>query len=133
MPWYRPLLYLWASPATLLGLAPAPLALFGWVSLRCVDGVLEIHGGPVTWYLRHGMPWIGSAMAMTLGHVVWGCDETCLRLSRRHERVHVRQFERWGPIFLPLYLTLSAVQFLRGLDPYRDNPFEVEAYRDCDS
>ena len=39
----------------------------------------------------------------------------------------MRQAERWGPFFLPAYLVAGAVQLLQGRDPYRDNPFEVEA------
>jgi hypothetical protein len=47
---------------------------------------------------------------------------------RTHELVHVRQYERWGPLFVPAYLASSAIIWLRGGDPYRDNPFEREAY-----
>jgi hypothetical protein len=43
--------------------------------------------------------------------------------------VHVRQYERWGPLFVPAYLVSSLVLWLRGRDPYWDNPFEVEARR----
>ena len=46
----------------------------------------------------------------------------------RHERIHVRQCERWGPLFLPAYLLASAFIALRGGNPYLDNPFEREAY-----
>ena len=69
---------------------------------------------------------------MTLGHVVWGCDATCLEFSRAHERIHVRQYERWGPFYIPIYLAASAVAAARGLDPYLDNPFEREAYEHDD-
>ena len=65
---------------------------------------------------------------MTLGHVILGQDLDCLRYSRRHEHVHVRQYERWGPFFLPAYLLASFILWLRDRDPYRDNPFEREAY-----
>ena len=64
---------------------------------------------------------------MTLGHVVIGHDARALDITRAHERVHVRQYELWGPFFLPAYLVAGAVQLLKGRDPYRDNPFEVEA------
>jgi hypothetical protein len=40
----------------------------------------------------------------------------------------VRQYERWGPLFLPLYLGYSLVLWLQRRDPYLENPFEVEAY-----
>jgi hypothetical protein len=93
-----------------------------------VLGVVEVHGGIITRLLRHGLPWVGGGAAMTLGHVVWGRDETCLEASRAHEHVHVAQYERWGPLFIPLYLSASLVAWLRGRDPYFDNPFEHEAF-----
>jgi hypothetical protein len=51
--------------------------------------------------------------------------------GRRHERVHVRQYERWGPLFIPLYLGASAWALVNGRDPYCDNPFEREAMDDA--
>ena len=65
--------------------------------------------------------------AITLGHVVLGLDTACLDGARAHEQVHVRQYERWGPLFVPLYLASSGWQWLRGGCPYRDNHFEREA------
>ena len=66
---------------------------------------------------------------MTLGHVVLGRDRFLLEATRPHERVHVRQAERWGPLFIPAYLAASLIQLMRGKRPYEDNPFEVEAYQ----
>lgn len=60
--------------------------------------------------------------------MVLGRDPSCLERCRRHERVHVRQYARWGPFFLPAYLLSSFWQWLRGRDPYRDNAFERQAY-----
>ncbi|MEX2170005.1 MAG: hypothetical protein WD851_11900 [Pirellulales bacterium] len=128
MRWYQPLVYVWASPTTLLGLLAVPLALMQGGSARVVAGVLEVHGGIITTILRRGLPWVGSVAAMTLGHVVWGCDERSLELTRPHERVHVAQCERWGPLFIPAYLLLSLLAWCRGMNPYLDNPFEREAY-----
>lgn len=91
-------------------------------------GVLEAWGGGVTWMLRRCVPLPGGAMAMTLGHVVIGVSEAALDASRTHERVHVRQCERWGPLFIPAYLLASVIVGLRGGEMYRDNPFEREAY-----
>jgi hypothetical protein len=124
----RPLLYLWAFPASLLGLVLVPFALFGGGEAKLIDGVLEVHGGLATWLLRRGLPWVGSGAAVTLGHVVLGYDASCLQESRSHERVHVRQYERWGPLFIPTYLLMSLYAYLRGWDPYLDNPFERQAF-----
>ena len=65
---------------------------------------------------------------MTLGHVVLGRDREALEWSRAHERVHVRQCERWGPFFLPAYGVASLIAMSRGERAYRDNAFEREAY-----
>lgn len=65
---------------------------------------------------------------MTLGHVVIGQTSAALDIARRHELVHVRQYERWGPLFLPLYGAFSLALWLRGRDAYRENPFEREAF-----
>jgi hypothetical protein len=67
--------------------------------------------------------------AMVLGHVILAvCDEELKQLGP-HERVHVAQYERWGPLFLLAYPASSLWQWLRGKNPYRDNAFEVQARR----
>jgi hypothetical protein len=96
--------------------------------VQVVDGAIEVYGGLIAWLLRRGLPVLGPAAAMTLGHVILGRDRLCLERSRRHEHIHVRQYERWGVFMLPVYLAASAVQYMRGLDPYLDNPFEREAF-----
>ena len=65
---------------------------------------------------------------MTLGHTVLGRTAWDLDLCRDHEMIHVRQYERWGPAFLPAYLGCSAYLWIRGRNFYHDNPFEREAY-----
>ncbi|HEY8506645.1 MAG TPA: hypothetical protein VIL46_18830 [Gemmataceae bacterium] len=124
----RPLFYLWALPGTAVGLLCLPLALLSGGGVRVVRGALEVHGGLVAFLLRRLVPIAGGASAMTLGHVILGCDRESLDRCREHEHVHVRQFERWGPFMIPLYLIASGVALIRGRDPYRDNPFEREAY-----
>lgn len=122
-------MYAWAFPTTFVGLlflAPAVFSRTG--GARIVSGVLELHGGPVAWFLRRCTLLKGGASAMTLGHVVLGRDQRLLNLTRAHERVHVRQCERWGPLFIPAYLIASVRVFFRGGRPYEDNPFEREAY-----
>ena len=118
----RLLAYLWASPYTLTGIG---IGLILGSRFRLEQGVVEIHGPRIAWALKN-MP--VPAMAMTFGHVVFGTTETALDITRNHEHVHVRQYERWGPFFVPAYLGASALLYLRGRDAYRDNPFEIEAY-----
>jgi hypothetical protein len=124
----RLFVYLWASPGTILGLVFIPFAFISKGKVRAVFGVIEIHGGLVSLFLQRGAFVSGGVEAMTLGHVVLGHDELSLDRSRTHERVHVAQYERWGPLMIPLYLLSSGVARLRGGDPYLDNRFEVEAH-----
>jgi hypothetical protein len=124
----RFLIYLWAFPTTLVGLVFVVAALLSGGRTRIVGGVLEVHGGIICFFLRRCTLLKGGASAMTLGHVVLGRDEMTLDHTRRHERVHVRQCERWGPLFLPAYVLASLVTLLRGGQAYRDNPFEREAF-----
>jgi hypothetical protein len=51
-----------------------------------------------------------------------------LDCARSHEQVHVRQYEQWGPLFLPAYLASSLWQLACGRHCYRDNWFERQAY-----
>ena len=117
------LVRLWAAPYTLFGLAVG-IALRG--KLQWVGGVVELHGPRVAWVLNRRPV---AAIAITLGHCVLGQTQAGLDITRRHERVHVRQYERWGVAMGIAYLAASAWLWLRGRDAYRDNPFEIEAFR----
>ena len=101
---------------------------WGGGRVRFVDGVLEMHGRTIAWVLKHLIPISGGAGAMTFGHVVIGRDTERLDATRFHERVHVRQYERWGIFFYPAYLLSSFWLILRRRDSYLENPFEKEAY-----
>ena len=124
----RLVVYVWAFPGTAVGLFFVPLALISGGGAQVVAGVLEAHGGWLTRLLSQGFWAKGPIAAITLGHVVLGCDAATLSRTRRHERVHVRQYERWGPFFIPAYLLSSLWIGFRGGNIYLDNPFEVEAY-----
>ena len=121
----RFLLYAWAAPATLLGLGVGLLGLVTRGKCRTRAGIVEFHSGAVTWLLER---FPGNPLAMTLGHVVIARSEAGLDVTHEHEMVHVRQYERWGPLFIPAYLTCRLMFWLARRDPYRENPFEVEAY-----
>jgi hypothetical protein len=90
--------------------------------------VVEFYGGGVKWLL-HRLPHGQFTLAFTLGHTVLGQTDAALDISRDHELVHVRQFERWGPFMGPVYLGASAVLWVLGRRAYWDNPFEREAFR----
>ena len=123
----RLLAYVWAFPTTFLGLLFIPESLLSG-DVRRVKGVLEVHGRLARFFLTHCTLLEGGASAMTLGHVVLGRDQRLLDATRTHERVHVRQCERWGPFFIPAYFTMGALAWFRGRRAYEDNPFEREAY-----
>lgn len=69
----------------------------------------------------------GGAMAMTLGHTILARDERAWLSTFRHELVHVRQYQWFGPFFVPAYFLESLWQWCRGRHPYLDNRFEVQA------
>ncbi|MBM3162321.1 MAG: hypothetical protein FJZ79_03155 [Chlorobi bacterium] len=119
--------YLWAFPNTALGLLFFLPAFVSGGRIRRIDGVLEISGRTTAWVLRR-VPFAGSAVALTLGHVVLAADDEVHERWRGHERIHVRQYERWGPFFIPAYLASSIAARLRGDDGYLGNRFESEAF-----
>jgi hypothetical protein len=120
----RGTLYLWAGPTTVLGLAVAGLSWATGGSMAWVAGVLEVWGGAARIVLQ-----VANSRAMTLGHVVLGRDRFALRVTRAHERAHVRQAEHWGPLFIPAYLAASVWAALRGENYYHGNWFEIDAER----
>ena len=106
--------YVWASPNTLLGLV---LGLLSFQRPRLANGIV-VFDGPA-----RGSLWVIRMLrraAVTYGHVV---------LSNRplqgsllvHELHHVRQYERLGPLYIPLYLLIYA------FTGYRRHPFEEAA------
>ena len=121
----RPLGYLWALPNTLLGACFIVPALASGGGVRFERGAMEIHGGFARWFLRKIAR---GASAMTLGHVILGQDREALDWTRNHEHVHVGQYMRWGPFFLPAYALSSFLCWCRGENPYLDNRFEKPAF-----
>jgi len=97
--------YLWAAPASAVGLLLAlPLWLAGGRAQRCA-GVLEVAAPP--WRHLARLPFC----AITLGHVVLGVSPAVLAQWRQ----------------LLAYPAASLWLWLRGKRPYLDNPFEREA------
>jgi hypothetical protein len=118
--------YLWVLPVTALGLAVSGLTILTGGNTRVVSGVLEAWGGFAAWLL--GRVLRRRVSCATLGHVIIGLNAEYLDRARAHERVHVRQYEKWGLLFVPLYLGSSLMAWARGKHYYRDNAFEREAY-----
>jgi hypothetical protein len=123
----RILRYLWAAPYTALGVLLGVAAVLCGGQWRTHQGVLEFFGGRLGRAVGRAPRSLGFS-AMTLGHVILAVDRSALVQLRQHERVHVRQYERWGPLFIPAYVLSSLMQLLRGRNPYRENHFERQAY-----
>ncbi|MEZ6138421.1 MAG: hypothetical protein R3C53_26360 [Pirellulaceae bacterium] len=119
---------LWASPYSLIGITIGGIGILTGGHGRYRDAAFEFYGGFTTWCVRR-LPTGVHTAGITLGHVILGQSGEGLEAVGLHERVHVRQFERWGPLMGPAYLLASAWMWYHGRDAYRDNPFEVEAYR----
>lgn len=107
--------YVWASPLTAAGLL---LAALSGTAPQVRDGVLVF--APARGLGGRMLRWRGFSAA-TLGHVIIAAERPSPRLLR-HEMTHVRQAERWGPLFAPLYLA-GLLRY-----GYRRNPFERAAY-----
>ncbi|TWT61899.1 hypothetical protein [Rubinisphaera italica] len=117
--------WIWVSPWSLVGLVIGLISCSTGGSGRRVDHTLEFQGGLACWLLERTP--IG-AIAITVGHVILARNQAALDFTRNHERVHVKQYEKWGPLFVPAYFLLSGIVWMRGGKAYRDNPFEVEAF-----
>ena len=118
----------WAAPYSALGVVLGLAVLLFGGHARKRQGALEFGGGRLGLLLSRLR---FHFVAITLGHVILGLDAATLDAVRAHEQVHVRQYERWGPLFGPAYLLSSLVQLARGGRPYLDNRFEREAYAEA--
>lgn len=120
--------YVWAAPNSLVGLLLGLVALALGAKARVNSGTLEIIGGLLGCaVIRLPRPY--QFAAITLGHVILAVSHEMLLSLRDHEHVHVRQYERWGILFLPAYLLSSLWQTLRGRRAYTANYFERQAYQ----
>jgi hypothetical protein len=118
--------YAWASPNTLLGLTAGLVVLASGGRVRPICGTLEFSGGCLG--RLAAAPASFPFCAITLGHVILGVSDADLDAVRRHEHVHVAQYEAWGPLFLPAYVGSSAWQVVQGRHAYRENYFERQAF-----
>lgn len=116
----KALRYLWATPWTLV--ASLALLVYWPKKVRWSEGALECQ------VVRLLPEWAG---AQALGWIIcygprWGWGST---MTRRHERVHVKQGLNWGPLFPLRYFGECALRKWQGKDPYWENSMEMEARR----
>ena len=119
--------YLWAAPCTAVGVVLGTLLLCAGASVRLQAGVVEIAFRAKA----RGIAGLVDRLpftAITFGHVVLAATHNEHARLRDHERVHVRQYEIWGPLFFLLYPASSLFQVLRGRHAYYDNCFEIQAH-----
>ena len=119
--------YVWAAPATFVGLVIAAFACLLGATAQVREGVIEVAGGHLASFARRA-PRSMQFLAITFGHVVLGRSHFVFAQERAHEHTHVRQYERWGFLFFALYLASSAVQLVKGCHPYWHNTFEQQAF-----
>ncbi len=124
----RLLRYLWAAPCSAAGLVLVLPALLLGAQARFRDGTLQVVGGGLATGIAR-LPTRLTLQAITNGHVIYAVSERAMATYRAHELVHVRQYERWGPLFPLLYLGSSLFQKWQGRDPYFANHFEREAQK----
>jgi hypothetical protein len=74
------------------------------------------------WFRAHLMP----VQAQTMGRYVFARSAVPADILA-HECEHIRQWERYGPLYLAAYIGSSAVAYLRGGRPYWDNHLEAAA------
>ena len=123
--------YVWAFPITVFGLLVLGLALpsrprVAWLRIGQTRALCAWGGWLDVWLQKHPF---GSMYAATFGHVVLARDLKKMCYCGAHEFEHVRQTERWG-IFLPVAYSANGLwQAAHGRRFYRDNAFEVAAYR----
>ena len=129
----RALAGLWASPGTVAGLILLAAARATGGAARPRDGALEACGGALPAILTGLGGGRLSIEAIALGHVILARSAESLDRFREHERVHVRQWERWGPVFPIAYVASSSWAWLRGRDAYWANVFELEAWKEAPS
>ncbi|QDU08733.1 hypothetical protein [Gimesia aquarii] len=117
----------WASPNTILGLIIGGVGMCFGGRARICGRAIEFYDGGTKWFVQR-LPHGQFTLALTLGHTILGQTDASLDISRKHETVHILQYERWGPFLLPAYFLSSLYMWLIGRRFYRDNPFEREAY-----
>jgi hypothetical protein len=114
------------------GLVIALVAVVLGAKAQVRDGTLQVVGGRLARGVAR-LPTRLRILAFTHGHVIFAISREILDAYRGHELVHVRQYERWGPLFPFLYLGSSLFQKLKGRDPYFANAFEQEAMKTDES
>lgn len=126
MHWIKVAKLIWVSPCTAVGLALAVVPLVAGGKAKWSSGALEVT-------YRHSLASCGNRAlklpfrGIVFGHVILAVTSEELGTIGSHERVHVEQYERWGPLFFFAYGASSLWQLVNRHSPYWHNHFEVQA------
>lgn len=124
--WPKVAKLLWAAPCSAIGLAFAAIALLAGGKARWSAGALEVtlrQNHEMCGKLARALPFRG----IVFGHVILAVTSEELLAIGPHERVHVAQYERWGPVFFVAYAASGLWQLLHARSPYWYNHFEIQA------
>lgn len=124
--WRRVVRMLWASPCSAVGIVLACILLLAGGRARWSSGALEVtyrENQAGCGKLARKLPFRG----IVFGHVILAVTREELLSIGPHERVHVQQYGRWGPLFFFAYGASSLWQLIRGRSAYWDNHFEIQA------
>lgn len=81
------------------------------------------------WHARRWKDWYGVGLpcAFIYKDLETTADDIYSLKTCRHESRHCKQWFVFGIFFYLFYLIESIFQKMKGMDPYRDNRFEVDA------
>lgn len=99
---------LWTLPNTLVGLAAGGVSLALGARAGVGHNAIEFHDNPLVGWLSRGAITLGNTIHYARGmrpeqDVPRYDGAGCVTLGE-HERAHTLQFERWGPLFLVVYV-----------------------------
>ena len=124
--WREIMRLLWASPCSAVGLVLACIPLLAGGRARWSSGALEVtyrESRAACGKLARRLPFRG----IVFGHVILAVTREELRVIGPHERVHVQQYGRGGPLVVVAYGASSLWHLIRGRSAYWDNHFEIQA------
>jgi hypothetical protein len=120
---------LWASPNTALGLAFGGVAVMLGARARVGRNAVEFLDHPFVAFAGKSAVTLGNTIHYAPGrdaaHVVARYDRAGQVGLGDHEEAHTRQYELWGPFFLPAYVVAEWLPRWDGRP--RANPFEHAA------
>ncbi|MBT1070515.1 hypothetical protein [Pelotalea chapellei] len=116
----------WVLPCSAVGLVLTAVLLVAGAKVSWSSGALEVT-------FRDSLADCGrrardlSCRGIVFGHVILAVTREELAIIGAHERIHVQQYERWGPLFFLAYGTSSLLQLIHRRSPYWHNHFEIQA------